>query len=419
MNASRLNVILLVVIVALLGVIGSLYSKLPKAGETAPAEVVVLEKAERGLAGSGTKESTPAASSETPARPADRSHTWETVESADYREYIANLRAIGCPEETIRDIIRADVNKLFDSRKAAKREPFEYWRTGNFLTQLMDQEKVNAHKELNDQKRDLLKTLLGPDAKLDENPMAQMYNPVEQMLDFLDGEKQAKLMGKLQGWQAEAMKHLGGGSPDAAELAELRKVRDKIEAELNVMLTPEEKRAYDLRLSNTSQIMRMQLGDFNPSQKEFEAIFDLRLAFDNEHSVLGIPPADNEGREARKQAEETLNNTIKELLGPERYADYDRAPREEYKLALKIAERQGLDRNAAIAVYDMKGPAEETARNIRQDASLSAEQKQAALGKIAATTQTEISKVLGEEGFNAYKSQRGGRWLNSLEPKSN
>ena len=38
--------------------------------------------------------------------------TWETVEAADYREYIENLRNIDCPEETIRDIILADVNKL-------------------------------------------------------------------------------------------------------------------------------------------------------------------------------------------------------------------------------------------------------------------------------------------------------------------
>src|SRR5437868_6638046 len=29
---------------------------------------------------------------------------WSQIESSDYRAYIANLRAIGCPEPTIRDI---------------------------------------------------------------------------------------------------------------------------------------------------------------------------------------------------------------------------------------------------------------------------------------------------------------------------
>src|SRR6266446_3510341 len=30
---------------------------------------------------------------------------WSQIESADYREYIANLRAVGCPEQIIHDII--------------------------------------------------------------------------------------------------------------------------------------------------------------------------------------------------------------------------------------------------------------------------------------------------------------------------
>src|SRR6266404_3905949 len=30
---------------------------------------------------------------------------WGEIESDDYRVYVANLRAIGCPEETIQDLI--------------------------------------------------------------------------------------------------------------------------------------------------------------------------------------------------------------------------------------------------------------------------------------------------------------------------
>lgn len=418
MNPSRLNLLLSIIVVALLCVIGALYSKLPRESGVEAVEVAVVDARDRGLAGAKKKEE-PGADAQPAASQKDKSHTWETVESEDYRQYIENLRAIGCPEETIHDIIRADVNKLFDSRKKAKREPFEYWKTGNYMAQLMDQEKVNAHNEMNEQKRELLKTLLGEDAKLDDNLMAQMYNPVEQMLDFLDSEKQSQLMGKLQGWQAEAMKHISGGRPDAAELDELRKVRDKIEAELNVMLTPEEKRAYDLRLSNTSQQVRISLGDFNPSKEEFEAIFDLRLAFDNEHSVLGIPPADEAGREARKAAEEQFKKDVEAILGEERFKEFERAPREEYKLAAKIAERQGLDREVAEPVFDMMGPARDTARDIRQDNSLSPEQKQAALNEIYGTTREEIVKLLGEDGAASYESQRGGRWLRDLQPKSN
>src|ERR1041385_3933781 len=34
---------------------------------------------------------------------------WRTIESDDYKKYVTNLRAIGCPEATIRDIIGADL----------------------------------------------------------------------------------------------------------------------------------------------------------------------------------------------------------------------------------------------------------------------------------------------------------------------
>ena len=54
---------------------------------------------------------------------------WRQVESGDYLQYIANLRAIGCPEKTIKDIIVADVNDLFASRMAAvtQTNQSQYW----------------------------------------------------------------------------------------------------------------------------------------------------------------------------------------------------------------------------------------------------------------------------------------------------
>ena len=44
---------------------------------------------------------------------------WSQMESSDYRTYVANLKSIGCPEQTIRDIITADVSTLYAFRRAA------------------------------------------------------------------------------------------------------------------------------------------------------------------------------------------------------------------------------------------------------------------------------------------------------------
>ena len=57
--------------------------------------------------------------------------SWRDVESEDYKNYIANLRVIQCPEETIRDIIIADVNKFYANKLKPLRKPveeFKFWR---------------------------------------------------------------------------------------------------------------------------------------------------------------------------------------------------------------------------------------------------------------------------------------------------
>jgi hypothetical protein len=42
---------------------------------------------------------------------------WSQIESSNYRAYVANLRNVRCPEQTIRDIITADVGKLFSAKR--------------------------------------------------------------------------------------------------------------------------------------------------------------------------------------------------------------------------------------------------------------------------------------------------------------
>src|SRR3974390_1340311 len=57
--------------------------------------------------------------------------SWQEVESPDYPTYISNLREIGCPEQTIRDLIIADVNAMFARRRAIEllTPEQQWWRS--------------------------------------------------------------------------------------------------------------------------------------------------------------------------------------------------------------------------------------------------------------------------------------------------
>jgi hypothetical protein len=58
---------------------------------------------------------TPPASEPPHSQP--RPFHWSQLESSDYRIYIAKLRAIGCPPQTLRDIISADVDTLYTKKR--------------------------------------------------------------------------------------------------------------------------------------------------------------------------------------------------------------------------------------------------------------------------------------------------------------
>src|SRR5512137_2546780 len=52
---------------------------------------------------------------------AHQTPSWSNLESTNYTTYIENLRSIGCPDETIQDIIIADVAKVYAKKRAALR----------------------------------------------------------------------------------------------------------------------------------------------------------------------------------------------------------------------------------------------------------------------------------------------------------
>jgi hypothetical protein len=363
-----------------------------------------------------------------PDKPADSStpkasqqFDWRVVESEDYRKYIANLRAIGCPEETIHDIIIADVNKLFESRRRASSKPakkFEYWKTGQqMFAGLMDEENIKQQQALTKEKRALLKELLGVEPDLKADLAAGAAGPLEAMLDFLPAEKQTQLLELEQKYGAKVMNKMKGGARDAQDMKELQGIQKEKGAELAQLLSPQEKEEYDLRMSQTAMMMRMQLAGFEPTEQEFREIFQARKTFDDEFGLTGMAGTDKADQEKRAAAKQALDDQVKSLLGDSRFAEYERVQDMAYQSIAKAAEREGLPTDAAVKVYDMKKAAEEFAGKLRNDPSLSFEQRQSALQGIRAETEKAIVQTLGQKGFERLQSQpMGSSWLRNLSP---
>lgn len=75
---------------------------------------------------------------------------WSQIEATDYRTYIANLRGIRCPDQTIFDIVTADIAALYDQKRADLKsrdlDPIRF---------------TQAAEKLQQEKTDLLVSLFG------------------------------------------------------------------------------------------------------------------------------------------------------------------------------------------------------------------------------------------------------------------
>ena len=350
---------------------------------------------------------------------------WSQIEADDYQTYVENLRRICCPEETIRDLVKQDLDKLYDQRKAdiLSKAPArkEYWKTGNPSALSRPASATSSQMaQLDREKNEVLGDLFGSQGMAAINrpsPLARARSQAKSgyAMDFIPEETKAQLNTVEQEFGSQLLRKMAQGATDAQDMAEIRQLRQDRDGRIATMLTPEQKMEYDLRKSPTAANMRLQMDGFDPSEDEFRDIFAARKAFDNEHGVVpgsSISPAD---AEFRQLAEQEMNNQISSSLGEGRYQDYMRQTDYDYKSIHKITQRQGLGENISAQVYQMKGGAEELAREIRMNTGLSIEERQMQLGQIRNVTSRSIESLIGGQGAVALQGQGGGRnWLNNL-----
>lgn len=366
----------------------------------------------------------PEAAKAAPAAPAPRPRTvtqvvsnsvvqkfdWNAVESADYKKYIANLRAIGCPEETIRDIIIADVNKLFEPRRKALRpagEGFKFWKSGRAAARGPDEELVKQTQALAKERRDLLRSLLGEDYHDPQDMLAALVSPVAAMLDFLPAARQTQVLELEQRFAARLA--AAAGRTNAPAL--VKAIQAEKDAELDKLLTRGERETYDLTTSRTASVMRSQLGDFDPNEQEFRDIYQARKKLD-EAFAQPADPADPANRDRREAALLTAYEEIHKALGDARWNDY-RAAREwgAGSPLRQIAEAAQVPQAEAMKVPDLRDAARAQAIRLRADTNLADAQRAAALLAVQAETRAAILRVLGPTAGAAYLDHPATRSL--------
>jgi len=352
---------------------------------------------------------------------AARPLSWRALESTNYVQYIENLRAFGCPEETIRDIIITDVAKLYARRRAELREqlaPYKFW-------QAVDPSGGPAHPELRQhlraldkEQRQLIRELLGVELRTEMARYTDDGDSPERDYTFLPQEKQdhVKSLAEQYSELEQDVYVRAGGLLLDEDLEELKQIQRQRRAELASVLTPEELEEYELRHSDTADNLRGTLGGLQPNEEEFRKIFKLQRTFDLEFAQ-GFDSRDHAAMEIQSraafQAGEALNSELAKALGPERFAQYQRAQDGDYRALLQVTERFDISADVAAKVYNMKQAAEAIKAQVESNPNLTDEQRAQAIAGIARQTERSVATAMGDEVFNAY-SKNGGQWVGGL-----
>lgn len=275
---------------------------------------------------SSAQAATPAASPTDGSPTASSSSAaWEALTEHRYEDAIRRLRAAGCPEETLRDIIVMQLSRqtferlLSNSRASIASIP--WWRSQNEGTAQFQRETQSARGAMSIE----AERLLGKPWR----ELLSDYFPAYGSLppDFLSAEHRASLqkLGAEHQERLAAIRARSAGYLDESLKAEFRTARNEYRDAITQLLSPTELADFDARESATSNFVLGHLPEAK-SEAEFRAMVRAAQATGIDfEDLLDVDPTDlTAWQKRRSDAVTAIREKFAASTSPERAAELAR-----------------------------------------------------------------------------------------------
>jgi hypothetical protein len=351
---------------------------------------------------------------------------WRQLESANYEEYVGNLRAIGCPEKTVRDIILADVEDYYRKRRAALQLNQHFWLAGKRRS-ASEKPLEEGLDDLDREQRALIRRLLSVEWAGVSYRRFYLHDPdirsqAESRLIFGPMTEETyqcamQVFDKYQYLGDEAGSRWQKFKTDAQEAecrAEYKKLTQALKQDLAGVLSPSQVQeliaratASYYRVGGNFAVEAVRLTPAEARQIALARAGDACLA-----SLLDYPQTDEE----RRLNGANFIEKVVALLGENRFAEFQRAQDYGYRQLLDLGNRNNLPKETAIQIYDLRQLAEKEFERIRKDASLDATARQQQFTDLKNELQNTVSNAVGEKAYQEYLGGReqAGAWLTNL-----
>jgi hypothetical protein len=339
--------------------------------------------------------------------------TWDQVQSTNYATLIINLRAIGCPEQTIRDIVTTDIDRIYARRRVTEvvYPNYQWWKS------TPDPSLVEAAEEkiqsLETERRALLTGLLGTgwDAEGRELIAARsgmtLTGPI--LGDLPAQTKQivlyilAAAQLKIEAYQEQ--QRLQGNAIDPMQMVRLR---EEPLVQLATVLGPEAYDEFILRYSPAAQQLREMMRTLDLTPDQFRDLFSALSG------IIGQPVYFYTGSDPAllKQQQQLATQSeavIKATLGAAVYAGYQLNQDPLYRSSQDLAQQLNLPASVILPIYQINRATQAEMDRIRKDDTLSNDEKVEALAQTQVQEQQSLQQLLGPDAFQ--------RWLQGQTQK--
>jgi hypothetical protein len=312
------------------------------------------------------------------------------------------LRALGLAENEVRAAVKALVEA---PRRARLREwlaqaPRPLWWQGSGMPKLSAAQQEELRR-LARAEREALHDLFGPTARASAQQLERYA--------YLPRDKAERLVA-LEWDYAELLQEVKGGGADAE--ARRRLLAAERARDTEALLTPEERAMVDQRQSQTALNLAAWFDAFQPTEREAQAIYALQRPFDDRYR--GSDGFSGEVMKARPAASETLQRELEAALGPERFAEWQRAQRPEYLALVELRRRFAVDQAGFDLVARLPAQTSAEAARIAADDTLNAGQKQAAHAALVQEARRQTLAALGPELGQSYLDSTTAWWLGAM-----
>jgi hypothetical protein len=324
---------------------------------------------------------------------------------------IKNLRAVACPEQTIRDIVTSQVNRFYARRRVTEVNfpNYQWWKSSP------DQALVEAAEEklrsLEAERRQLLTGLLGAGWDTENKAVIAARAGITLTGPILGDMPQAVKLAALDIIAAaqqkiEAYQESQRLLNKAIDPMQMVRLREEPLVPLASVLSPEQHDEFTLRYSPAAQQLREMMRSMELTPDEFRELYG------NLSTIIGQPVFYYTGTDPQllKQQQQLLAQSdavIKATLGPPAYSSYQLNQDPIYRSSQALAQQLNLPQHLIVPIYDINRATQAELDRIRKDDTLSGDEKVEALAQTQVEQQQSLQALLGPEAFERWLQAQG------------